>query len=147
MILELQPATDVHVDAFARVYRASIGTTFGELPQFRDDDTLRGYCTTVIAEHEAWIGVLGTEPVACLVLGTDSIQHLHVTPTSTGIGVGTRLVELAKYRRNAGLQIRVHTEALDARRFLERHGFVLDGEETDPGSGLAAVRYRWRPRP
>ena len=116
MILELQPAGDEHVDAFAAVYRASLSQRYPELPRLRDDAALHGYCSTVVREHEAWIGVIGPHSVACLVLGTQWIHHPHVHPDSTGIGIGTRLVELAKYRRADGLEMRVHSEATGARR-------------------------------
>jgi GNAT superfamily N-acetyltransferase len=147
VILELQPAGPEHVDAFASVYRASAEVRYPTLPQLHSAATLHGWSTTMISEHEAWVGVLGSQAVACLVLGAEWIHHLHVHPDSTGIGVGTRLIELAQYRRNQGLQMRVDVEAAGARRFLERHGFVPTDERTDDASGLVAVTYAWRPRP
>jgi hypothetical protein len=63
----------------------------------------------------------------------------------TGIGLGARLVDLAKSRRPAGLQLWRFVTNIGARRFYERHGFVV-AEVTD-GSGNEEnepdVRFIW----
>ncbi len=68
-------------------------------------------------------------------------------PAWRGRGVGDRLVDLAKRRSPAGLELWTFQVNAPARRFYERHGFVAaehtDGsrnEEREPD-----VRYAWRP--
>jgi GNAT superfamily N-acetyltransferase len=100
----------------------------------------------VIPQREAWLVESDDRRVlAMLVLDEDWIDQLYVDPGSTGMGLGSRLVELAKSNRPAGLQLWTFASNTGARRFYERHGFVVaemtdgsDNEEQAPD-----VRYVW----
>jgi GNAT superfamily N-acetyltransferase len=74
------------------------------------------------------------------------VEQLYVDPEHTGAGIGSRLIELAKDRSPAGLQLWTFQANEGARRFYERHGFTVveltDGagnEEHQPD-----VRYAWK---
>jgi GNAT superfamily N-acetyltransferase len=71
--------------------------------------------------------------IAMLALHDDWVEQLYVSPVRQGQGVGRALIELAKRRRPAGLQLWTFAANEPARRFYERSGFVAV-EETD-GSG------------
>ena len=88
----------------------------------------------VIAHREVWVAV-DTEDraLAVMVLDDGWIDQLYVDPAWTGMGLGARLVELAKSRWPEGLQLWTFASNVDAQRFYERHGFVVV-EATD-GSG------------
>ena len=70
---------------------------------------------------------------------------MRIAVTGGGGFLGSRLVELAKSRRPAGLQLWTFVTNIEARRFYERHGFVA-AEMTD-GSGNEEkepdVRFVW----
>jgi ribosomal protein S18 acetylase RimI-like enzyme len=82
-----------------------------------------------------------------MALDGDEIDQLYLRPGRTGEGLGSRLVELAKERWPDGLSLYTFQANTGARRFYERHGFVVvdlnDGarnKEHQP-----EVRYAWRP--
>jgi GNAT superfamily N-acetyltransferase len=102
----------------------------------------------VIPEREVWL----TEDddgraSAVLVLDGDWVDQLYVSPGRTGQGLGSRLVELAKSRRPAGLQLWTFASNTEAQRFYLRHGFVV--AETTDGSGneekAPDIRFVWTP--
>ena len=75
------------------------------------------------------------------------LEQLYVRRPWTGRGIGSRLLAVAKERRPDGLQLWTFQVNAGARRFYERHGFVVvemtDGsanEERQPD-----VRYAWNP--
>lgn len=80
----------------------------------------------VIAHREVWVAV-DTEdhPLAVMVLHDGWINQLYVDPAWTRLGLGSRLVELAKSRSPQGLQLWTFASNVGAQRFYERHGFVL----------------------
>jgi GNAT superfamily N-acetyltransferase len=86
---------------------------------------------------------------AVLVLEDDWIEQLYVDPEITGRGLGSQLVELAKSRRPAGLQLWTFATNIGAQRFYGRHGFT-EAETTD-GAGneekAPDIRFVWSPRP
>ena len=104
-------------------------------PAVHSDDEVRGWVgSVVVPEREVWLTEDGAGRVlAVLVLDGDWIDQLYVAPGFTGRGLGSRLVELAKNRRPAGLQLWTFATNTGAQRFYLRHGFV-EAERTD-GSG------------
>lgn len=102
----------------------------------------------VIPEREVWVAEDGAgQPLAVLVLDDDWIDQLYVAPGHTGGGLGSRLVELAKSRRPAGLQLWTFASNAGAQRFYLRHGFTV--AETTDGSGneerAPDIRFVWTP--
>jgi ribosomal protein S18 acetylase RimI-like enzyme len=86
-----------------------------------------------------------SQPLAVLVLDDAWVDQLYVDPAFTGRGLGSRLVELAKSRRPAGLQLWTFATNTGAQRFYLRHGFMVAG--TTDGSGneenAPAIRFVW----
>jgi GNAT superfamily N-acetyltransferase len=131
-------------DVLIRSRHAAVGSI---PPPVHSDDEIREWIrAVVIPQREAWLVESDDRRVlAMLVLDEDWIDQLYVDPGSTGMGLGSRLVELAKSNRPAGLQLWTFASNTGARRFYERHGFVVaemtdgsDNEEQAPD-----VRYVW----
>lgn len=81
-----------------------------------------------------------------LVLDGDCIDQLYVDPATTGQGIGSRLLSVAKAQRPGGLRLWTFVSNLRAQRFYERHGLVevqrtngSDNEERAP-----AILYVYR---
>ena len=96
------------------------------------------------AAREVWVADVDDEIVAMLVLEDDWVDQLYVDPDWTGRGLGTRLLDVAKAQRPAGLDLWAFQSNTGARRFYERHGFtavaMTDGDNEE---GAPDVRYRW----
>jgi GNAT superfamily N-acetyltransferase len=115
-------------------------------PVHSDDEVREWIKAVVVPEREVWLAESdGGLVLAMLVLDDDWIDELYLDPSSTGMGLGSRQVELAKSNRPAGLQLWTFATNVGARRFYERHGFVVaemtdgsDNEEKAPD-----VRYVW----
>ncbi len=79
--------------------------------------------------------------------GAAVVEKLHVEPEEQNRGVGAALLDKAKEQRPDGLVLWVFQKNTGARRFYERHGFVLakltdgaDNMEHEPDA-----LYAWRP--
>ena len=132
---------DVYLEAFHATY---------DFPLAHTDDEVRGWITNdVVARPDTWVAeaAAGAGVVAMLALDDAGIDQLYVRPAWHGRGIGSRLVELAKEQRPAGLRLYTFQVNEKARRFYERHGFVVD--DLGDGSGNEErqpdVRYRWQP--
>jgi len=101
----------------------------------------------VFARYEVWVGIDEESFVALLVLGRpDWLEHLYIDNTSTGRGLGSRLVDLAKRELGGPVQLWTFQSNLGARRFYERHGFVaVESTDGDNEEGQPDVRYLYTP--
>jgi GNAT superfamily N-acetyltransferase len=131
-------------DLLIRSRRAAIGAIPAAVHS--DGDTLMWITTTVVPEREVWLMEdVDGRLLAVLVLDGDWVDQLYVDPAFTGKGLGSRLIELAKSRRPAGLQLWTFSTNTGAQRFYLRHGFVVAG--TTDGSAneenAPAIRFAW----
>jgi ribosomal protein S18 acetylase RimI-like enzyme len=133
--------------AIAEIHLRSFAATY-DFPLAHTPDEVRGWVVShLVPTTETWVAVAGGEVVAFLSLGDAFIEQLYVVPEWTGIGIGSRLIELAKQRRPAGLELFTFQVNDGARRFYERHGFsaVRFGDGSENEEHQADVRYAWRP--
>jgi len=133
--------------AVADVFLAAFHATYDFALAHTDDECRAWLAEEVVPLMETWVGEVAGRVVAMMVLDEAGIGHLYVDPPSHSLGIGSRLVELAKQRRPGGLELYTFQVNERARRFYEWHGFAVvtlgDGsgnEERQPD-----VLYRWQP--
>lgn len=110
-----------------------------------DDDVRRWIRDVVVPGGDTWVAEEGPVVVGVCALSPGWIDQLYLDPAFRGRGIGDLFVDLAKERHPGGLQLWTFQVNGPARRFYERHGFVVvertDGagnEEREPD-----LRYRW----
>jgi GNAT superfamily N-acetyltransferase len=117
------------------------------LPIHDDEDVRNHFATVVMPTTEVWV-IDGAEPgiVALMVLHLGWVEHLHVDPELTGLGLGSQLIDVAKQRSAGGLDLWTFQSNAGARRFYERHGFAAVAmTDSDNEEGEPDVHYRWSP--
>jgi len=121
------------MDAAARVHRASFDHALSWLTGLHTPEEDRYfYREHVFSTCEVW-GAFGREDMTGLIAFREGwIDQLYVVPVAQGRGVGSALLEITQ-RSFDRLQLWTFQRNQNARRFYERHGFVLT-RETD-GSG------------
>jgi ribosomal protein S18 acetylase RimI-like enzyme len=119
-------------DVLARARRAAAGAIPAAVHS--DAEAREWIRTVVIPEREVWLMEdADSAPLAVLILDGGWVDQLYVEPTCTGMGLGSRLIDLAKARRPTGLQLWTFVTNTRAQKFYRRHGFVM--AETTDGSG------------
>ena len=120
----------------------------GAIPDpVHDDDDVRGwFASHVVREMELWVAQDGEGAIAgILVLEGPWVDQLYVEPALTGLGIGDRLLAVAKRERPDGLRLWTFASNTRAQRFYEQRGFVeadrtdgRDNEERSPD-----ILYVW----
>lgn len=72
------------------------------------------------------------------------LDQLAVAPEHWGSGVALALLDEAKRISPNGLNLLVNKDNARAIRFYEKHGFVYDGDDKNPVSGIVVNRMVWR---
>ncbi len=132
-------------DVWLRSYDAALPTV---RRAHTDDEVRAWFADVVVVQRESWVAVADGSVVGLLVLDEgNELDQLYLAPAWRGLGLGDRLVALAKQRRPGGMELWTFQVNGPAQRFYERHGFVAvrrtDGstnEEREPD-----IRYAWRP--
>lgn len=93
-----------------------------------------------------WVCEEQEEIQGFIALVDDYLAALFVRPDRQGCGVGHALLSQAK-RLLPVLRAMVYLENDEALRFYRRHGFVIEGEETDPLTGHPLLRIRFVEQP
>ncbi|MBL8325697.1 MAG: GNAT family N-acetyltransferase [Rubrivivax sp.] len=84
--------------------------------------------------------------VAVMATTPDRVAQLYVRVGDIGLGIGARLLALAKAESAGSLWLYAFARNIAARRFYERHGF-REAERESPGQNmyrLEAIKYHWR---
>lgn len=147
-MIDLRRARPADAAEIAEVYLASFRAALPTVRLAHSDDDVRGWISAhLLAETETWVAHEGVEIVGMLSLRPGWIDQLYVAPDRLGEGIGRRLLDLAKARADAPIELWTFQVNDRARRFYERNGFVsvemTDGagnEEREPD-----LRYRWDP--
>jgi ribosomal protein S18 acetylase RimI-like enzyme len=131
-------------DLLVRSRRAAVGAIPATVHS--DAEAREWISTVVIPEREVWLMEdADSQPLAVLVLDGGWVDQLYVEPACVSMGLGSRLIELAKSRRPTGLQLWTFVTNTGAQRFYRRHGFVM--AETTDGSRneeqAPDIRFVW----
>jgi SAM-dependent methyltransferase/GNAT superfamily N-acetyltransferase len=161
--IQIRPATRADADNVGDVYLAAFRATYA-FPLAHSDDEVREWLAGAVAGGSVWLAVAPVEGedrkepggmpdgderpiVGIMRLVGHELDQLYVAPGWWARGIGSRLLDLAKAHSPEGLALWTFQVNERARRFYERHGFVVaattDGagnEERQPD-----VRYAWRP--
>jgi putative acetyltransferase len=75
---------------------------------------------------------------------THYLDQIVVAPEHWGSSIALDLLDEAKRISPKGLNLLVNKDNARAIRFYEKHGFVYDGEDRNPVSGIAVNRMKWQ---
>jgi putative acetyltransferase len=77
---------------------------------------------------------------------TGYLDQIVVAPERWGGGIAEALINEAKRLSPGGLTLLVNKDNDRAIAFYRKHGFVDDGEDRNPVSGIPVNKMRWRPQ-
>ena len=146
--MEVRPAEPTDAEAIAEVFVAAREATMPYLPELHTHADIRRWIhDVVLAQSDVWLAEEDGVAVGFAALGPNVLEHLYIAPDHLRMGVGTKLLEVAKRERPEGFELWIFQKNERARRFYEHHGLELveltDGsgnEEREPDA-----RYAWRP--
>jgi len=138
-VYRLSSATDA--TACARIIRAWGAETPWMVPLDHLDPMAASW-KDLLASDTAWVAQRNGQVAGFCAREDDNITGLYVTGSARNLGVGKRLLDLAKEDRD-WIRVWAYEANRHARRFYRREGLVEICREVEPGSGLMNVEHRW----
>lgn len=134
--------------AIARIHIAARAEAMPWLPVVHSDEETFWWAEHVLlVENEVWVAELDGAVVGFAAVAPGWLDQLYIDPECQGIGIGRRLLDLAKERQPDELRLHAFARNARARRFYEAAGFILigEGDGSDNEEGEPDALYRWRP--
>jgi putative acetyltransferase len=145
--LILRRALLADMPALARLNYHTVRTSLPFVPEVHPAHEVVDYFSgPFFAKAEFWLAEdEAGEAIGYIAFRPDFVEHLFIHPGSQGQGVGLALLNRAKHD-SVELSLWTFQQNLRARRFYEKHGFVVvvetDGHDNE--EKLPDVLYRWR---
>lgn len=145
---QIRPARSRDAEAIANVHLDSRREAMPWLPVLHShEETMAYFADHVLANEEVLVAEVNELVVGFMALEGARIDHLYISPSYQGRGIGGKLLSIAKELRPGGLTLWTFQRNVRARRFYQARGFVAS-EFTD-GSGNEEREpdvYKWLPR-
>lgn len=143
--IELRRLGASDMEAAAAVMRASFDERLPSLTGLHTPaQDVAFFRDHLLPDHSIWGAFDGSKMIGAVAFKEGWLDQLYVLPSHQGLGAGGALLEVARAGA-AELSLRTFQRNVAARRFYERHSFVVvaesDGstnEEREPD-----VLYRW----
>ena len=116
------------------------------LPEVHSTQEVQVYFSKLLDSQESWVAEIEGEVVGFSVLKDGWLDQLYVAPKCQNLGIGSKLLEIAKARAPASLELWAFQGNLRAREFYAKNGFI-EVEWTDGSSNeekTPDVRLIWR---
>jgi GNAT superfamily N-acetyltransferase len=145
--IEIRAIEKTDVEATVQMWRRSregVQPALEARLNYSPEDDLKFFTDTLMSECNVWLAISNKRPVGLLAINGDSVEQLYIEPIDQRRGVGTVLLDLAKEKSPARLQLHTHQANTEAREFYENRGFravqfgVSPAPENEPD-----VRYEW----
>jgi putative acetyltransferase len=138
----------VDMPAAAAVHRAAFDERLPTLAALHTSEEDVGFWTAVVFKDcQIWGAEEGGRLVGVIAFLEDWIDQLYVLPEAQGRGIGARLLAVAKSTYPA-LSLWTFQRNIAARRFYEKHGFLVVDESDGAGNEEKEpdVLYKWEAR-
>src|SRR3954469_24523436 len=107
------------------LWRASFAHGVGAPVPHSLEDHLRYFDETLLAETTVHLALRDGELVGFGAFTPEAVMQLYVDVAHLGLGVGSRLLDLAKAGSHGRLWLYTFVTNTNAQRFYERHGFDI----------------------
>lgn len=144
-----QPITIVAYDekyalATVKMWRASMEQALGIIDHHSWAEQL-AYLGEIAQKYDVYLAVerATDQVVGLMAVGGSELDQLYIHVDYQGLGIGSRLLNLAKKLSPGTLQLYTFEVNKKAQAFYEKHGFTILWRGVESESGLADIRYEW----
>jgi putative acetyltransferase len=147
IIPRIREATAADLPACAAIINDYIDEMEGWLPRTKTRAEISAlFASDILTRRVILFAEDMSGPVGYLSLAPEGfVAAIYLVPRARGQGVGLALLNEAKRRHPAGLELTVYEPNRDAQRFYAREGFVEvpDKRDDDTEKGVPTLWLRW----
>lgn len=143
--IELVEYQQKYAEATVRMWRDSKARAIGVEERHSFDEQLDFLNQRLSTENRVYLALVEDSEKVVGLMATDSerVNQLYIHTEYQQMGIGSRLLYLAKETSSGRLRLYTFEVNLGARAFYEKHGFRIIGHGNDNEEGLPDILYEW----
>ncbi len=138
---------DQFAEDAVRMYRASFEQALGIDSLHSFDNHVNWFRNTLASQAvvKLALDIEIKQVVGLLAVKATELDQLYIHVDYQQQGLGSRFMEIAKQLSPDQLELWCFQKNIRARRFYEKHGFIVigSGDGSDNEEGLPDLRYQW----
>ena len=127
------------------MWRASKEKAIGVKDFHPFDDHVDFLCNRLAKENDVYLAIHQptNSVVGIMAIDGTKLNQLYVHTDFQRVGIGTRLLEIAKQSSKGKLRLFTFQVNTGAQAFYEKHGFIVIGRDYENEEGLPDLQYEW----
>jgi ribosomal protein S18 acetylase RimI-like enzyme len=126
-----------------RMWRESKERALGQNDIHSFEDHLFFLNNILKRDNEIYIAIIDNKVVGIIAFNESEINQLYIHKDYQGMGIGKRLLDIAKANSTGRLTLYTFEVNHRAQRFYERNGFKIIGRGYENEENLDDIKYEW----
>ncbi len=143
--IQIIPYNENYAEETVRMWRDSKEKAIGIKDLHDFEDHLNFLKNVLVNENKVFLAIddEAKKVVGILAIAETELKQLYIHTDYQGIGIGNRLLELAKELSGGKLQLFTFEVNKGAQAFYEKHGFKIIGRGFENEENLPDILYEW----
>lgn len=143
--IRIIPYHEKYAEETVRMWRDSKEKAIGIKDIHDFEDHLNFLENVLVNENEVFLAIDGEaeKVVGILAVAGNELNQLYIHTNYQGIGIGSRLLKLAKELSGGKLRLFTFEVNEGAQAFYEKHGFKITGRGFENEENLPDILYEW----
>ena len=144
--IKIIPYEEKYAEETVRMWRDSKAKALGVEDIHDFADHLNFLKTVLIKEDKIFLAIdkKTDKAVGILAVAQNNLDRLYIHNDYQGIGIGSRLLKIAKELSGGNLRLFTFEVNKGARKFYEKHGFEIIGRGFENEENLPDIMYEWK---
>ncbi|HSK72214.1 MAG TPA: GNAT family N-acetyltransferase [Pyrinomonadaceae bacterium] len=144
--IKIIPYDEKYAEETVQMWRDSKEKALGVKDTHDFADHLNFLKTVLVKENKVFLAIVenADKAVGILVVAGNELNQLYIHNDYQGIGIGTRLLEIAKDSSGGKLRLFTFEVNKGAQTFYEKHGFKVIGRGFENEENLPDILYEWK---
>ena len=143
--IELVEYEGRYAEAAVRMWRDSKERAIGVKERYSFEDHLEFLTEILVKDNAVYLALIQNNDKVVGLMATDNefVNQLYIHNDYQRIGIGSRLLALAKANSCGNLRLFTFEVNRGAQAFYEKHGFRIIEHGSDNEEGLPDILYEW----
>ena len=139
----ITPYISKYAEQTVKMWRDSKEQAIGQNKMHSMDDHIYFLNHILPQDFQIELALLEEKVVGMIAFNASEINQLYIHKEFQGIGIGQRLLDIAKKQSSGRLKLHTFEVNKNAQQFYEKNGFKVFGRGHENEENLPDIQYKW----